>query len=73
MLFIYLFIYARVYLAAENIMFSNGADMNKHPIPLLHASSHDSRKTSGLIEVMVYMVEYYVNVRRGRRIPGKKK
>lgn len=24
-------------------MFSNGAKMNKQPIPLLHASSHDSR------------------------------
>lgn len=24
-------------------MFSNGAEMNKQPIPLLHASSHDSK------------------------------
>lgn len=39
----YLFIYSPVCLAAENMMFSNGADMNKQPIPLLHASSHDSR------------------------------
>lgn len=53
-------------------MFLSRADVNCQPILVLYASPHDSISV-GLIEVMVCVVEYYVNVRRGKCIPQEKK